>query len=83
MLRLHLRHKGEHLIRREAERLFFKNLRTDMAMIPLHAQTLFLQCIQGNLFRRAVRQGKAEFAVRLGRLNKVVRMRLHPGIDAD
>ena len=54
-----------------------------MAVIAFKAEIFLLERIGGDFFRRAVRDRKTELAVRLCRLDKAVRVRLYPGVDAE
>ena len=52
-------------------------------MIARKAQIFLARGIEGGLLRRAVGDRKAELAVRLCRLDKVMGVRLYAGVDAD
>ena len=80
---LHFRDEGEHLLRRDDEGLFFKDLRADMAMEASQTQIFLLKDVADDLFRRAARHGKSEFGIGRRRLHIGVRVRLDAGIDAD
>ena len=51
-------------------------------MVAFQIEVFLFQRISGDLFRRSVRNGKTELAVRLRGLDKAVRMRLNTGIYA-